>query len=346
MIVKHVGGDLNKAYRPCKIDEVIGNETIKKMVKNALESKRFPHASLFTGPSGCGKTTFARIVALGLNCVDGPTGNPCCKCDSCKSIINGNSFAVIEIDAGRTRDVAMTRKILDDLPAASLGGESYKIAIFDEAHLLGEGNAKSEEALLKFLEDTPEHVYLILCTNEPQKLRDVTRNRCKVVQFGRLTTNDIHTLLVQVSQFEGFVYKDEVLKYVAEEVNGVPRAALSALQQIASEGSWTKENASLIINSGVDADNVEVYEFSKMLIKNGWVDIKTAFDKIKSLPAETIRIAVVGFLVGCVKNARDYDQAERYAKMAETMSYIYYGPKPEHVLFIKLCQALRYRKAA
>src|SRR5574343_644272 len=77
-------GDLNKIYRPCRIDEVVGNITIKRMIKNALDNQTLPHSLLFTGPSGCGKTTMARLVALGLNCVNGPTANPCCVCDFCR----------------------------------------------------------------------------------------------------------------------------------------------------------------------------------------------------------------------------------------------------------------------
>jgi DNA polymerase-3 subunit gamma/tau len=348
-IVGRGTGDWSVKYRPCRFEEIHGNERIVTMLVNFIRNRTLPHALLLTGPSGCGKTTAARVLAMALNCQNKVSGEPCCECASCKAILNFNSFAVQEVDAGRTGDVASTRRLLDDLPSASMGGEPYKVVIFDEAHKLG-GQSGSEDALLKFLENTHAHVYIMFCTNEPQKLKAVTLNRCKTIQFGRLTSDLIYKLVEGVATWEGVDTRPDnvksMLKYMAEEANGVPRASLSYLQMIASEGSWTKEAASLIINSGVDVDSIEVYDFSKILIKGNWLDVKLAYEKIKNLPAESIRIAILGFLVGCIKNAKTYDQADLYAKMAETMAYIYYGPKPEHVLFTKICQILRYRKAA
>lgn len=345
MIVKRGTGDLNKIYRPCKISEVIGHESIKKMIGNAIEKGKLPHSLMFTGPSGCGKTTFARIIALGLNCKEGPTPEPCCKCHSCKSILNLNSLSVIEVDAGRTGDVGTIRRILDDLPAAPMVDDPYKIAIFDEAHKLG-GKSSSEDALLKFLEDTPDHVYLMLCTNEPQKLKEVTRNRCKITQFTRLTDAEIYNLLEQVSQFEGFNYSKEVLEYIASEVNGVPRAALSFLQQVASEGSWTRDAVSLIINAGVDIDQIEVWDFCKALMKDkSFKSALARYKKIKTVPLELMRISICGFFVGCLKNAKTAGEASKYSEIVEFMSIPYFNnPKPEHVFInslFKITQILR-----
>ena len=345
MIVKRGKGDLNKIYRPCRIDEVVGHETIKRTIKNAIEKERLPHSLMFIGPSGCGKTTFARIVALGLNCVEGPTGNPCCKCEACLSILSLNSLSVIEVDAGRSGDVGTTRRIIDDLPSAPLGVERFRIAIFDEAHRLG-GSSGSENALLKFLEDTPDHVYIILCTNEPQKLKEVTRNRCKTTQFNRLEDSDIFTLLEQVSQFEGFDYTKEVLEYVAGESDGVPRAALSWLQQIASEGSWTKESASMVINAGVDIDYVEVIDFCRLILKQkSFQKVLIAYEKIRKVPFEIVRMSVCGFFVGCLKHAKTSADANKYSQIIDFMSQPYFSnPKPEHVLvnsLFKITQILR-----
>lgn len=343
MIVKRGRGDLNKVYRPCRVEEVIGNETIKRMMKNALEQQTLPHSLLFTGPSGCGKTTFARIIALGLNCETGITPNPCCACDACRATLNLNSFAVIELDSARSSDVATVRRTLDDLPAAPMGGERFRVLIVDEAHNL---SGKAEDALLKFLEDVPEHVYIILCTNEPQQLKEVTRNRCKAVQFGRLTNSEIVTLLEQVSQFEGIEYKADVLNYIADESNGVPRASLSFLQQVASEGSWTKDAASLIINAGVDIDHIEVFNFCQMLVKGcSFKDAVLFLKKIKEIPPETMRINMCGFFVGCLKNARNLPDANKYSKIVDMMSMpIYHIPKAEHVIVnnvFKITQTLR-----
>jgi DNA polymerase-3 subunit gamma/tau len=333
MIVKRgkPGDDLNKAYRPCRIDEVIGHETAKKMFKNALEKGSLPHALLFVGPSGCGKTTFARLLGMGLNCVNGPTGNPCCECQACQSTLRQSSFAVMEVDAGRTGDVATTRLILDDLPSAPLSGERYRIVIFDEAHLLG-GSSKSEEALLKFLEDAPAHVYIILCTNEPQKLKEVTRNRCKIMQFNRLLNTDIMRLLEEVCQFEGFDYKVPVLEEIVKEAKGVPRAALSFLQQVASEGSWTKESASVMLNMGSDADHKAVLDLCRTIMKTkSFKDSMQIFDKIDGVPLEIIRMGLCGYFIGCLKNSPTLLEANKFSEIVELLENPYFSnPKPEH----------------
>lgn len=162
MIKKRSQGDLKVAYRPYRIDEVVGNEHIKKIISNSINNKTLPHASLFTGPRGCGKTTFARIVALALNCEEGDSPNPCCVCDTCKSIISMSNTAVVELDGTRTGQFEYINKMAEDLPYSNLSGERAKVVIIDEAHNL---TAKGEDVLLKPMEDTPEHVYVILCTN-------------------------------------------------------------------------------------------------------------------------------------------------------------------------------------
>lgn len=343
MIVRRGKGDLNKIYRPSKISEIVGNETIKRTIGKSMTQGTLPHAILFTGQSGCGKTTMARIVALGLNCMTGITGDPCCECESCKATLNLNSFAVQELDGTRTGNIDTVRKVLDDLPSAPMGGERFKIVIFDEAHNL---SGKAEQALFKVLEDMPDHVYIIMCTNLPEKLDEMTRNRCKITQFGRLKDDDVCKLLEQVCQFEGFDYKQDVLQYISEESNGVPRAALGYLQQIAAEGSWTKDAASLIINAGVDIDYVEVFDFCKLIIKErNFQSTVKAYSKIKKIPIEIIRMAICGFFVGCLKRANNLKEAQRFSEIIDLTSKPYFNnPKPEHILMnslFKITQILR-----
>ncbi|MHA2219816.1 MAG: DNA polymerase III subunit [Candidatus Hodarchaeales archaeon] len=345
MIVRRGKGDLNKIYRPCKISEAVGHSTIKNTIGRALDKGTLPHSLLFTGQSGCGKTTFARMIALGLNCLEGMSSNPCCKCASCKAILNLNSLAVIEVDAARTSDVNTTRSVIDDLPAAPMGGEAFKVAIFDEAHNL---SGKAEDALLKVLEDTPNHVYIILCTNQAYKLKEVTRNRCKTIQFGRLADAHIYKLLEQVCQFEGFEYKEEVLNYIVKESSGVPRAALSFLQQVASEGSWTKDAASIIINAGIDIDYAELIDFCRVLIKGSFRNsLKFYKDmvKVKKIPAETIRINSCGYFVGCLRNAKTEREANNFSAIIDILAVPFYNyPKPEHMLInnmFKISRILR-----
>jgi len=333
VIPKRGFGDLNKIYRPCTVREVIGNQTIKNMVATGIKKRTLPHSIMFTGVSGAGKTTMARIIALGMNCKEGPTPSPCCKCSSCKATLNQNSMSVIEVDGARTGNIDTMREVLDSLPSAPLSDDKYKILIIDEAHLLSD---KSQSSLLKTLEDNMEHVYIILCTNQPEKLKDVTKNRCKIIQFGRLSDREIYYLLENVVEFEGMAYNKEVLEYIIAESNGVPRQALSFLQQVAADNTWTKDAASLIINAGIEIDQIEVFEFCKVLLKSGWGDILKAYRKIKSIPTETIRIVITGFMAGCLRNAKSIEEAKKFSKVIDIISVTYYGPKPEHVLMNNL----------
>ena len=333
MIIPRVEGDLNVKFRPYTFDEMLGHDSIKKMLSNAIKRSKLPHALLFTGPSGCGKTTAARIIAVAINCMKGrdhPTVDPCFECASCKSVVNMNSFAVIEVDASRTSDVATMRQIIDDLPAAPLGNERYKVLIIDEAHNL---SGKAEDAVLKTLEDTPFHVYIILCTNEPQKLKKVTMNRCKIVQFGRLENKHIHKLLEQVCQYEGFEYKKEVLDYIVAESQGVPRQALNYLQLTAMEGSWTKESASMIINSGIDIDYAVIINLCKAMLKRPvFKELLVVYDKLENIPPETIRINIRGWFVGCLKRARTISDANRFSAVIDLFEKPYCAAKSEHDL--------------
>lgn len=341
MVCKRRQGDLNVAYRPYRMDEVFGNERIVRMFSNHITKKTLPHAMMFTGPAGCGKTTAARIVALGMNCETGHTPDPCCKCDSCTSTINLNSLAVLELDSTRSGNIDVVKSTLKDLGSSPLGGERYRILIIDEAHNL---SGKAEDAFLKFLEDCPPHVYIILCTNEPQKLKLVTRQRCKTTQFGRLETHYIYDLIEQVAQFEGMTYKKDVLKKIAEASEGTPRQALTFLQMIAAEDSWEDEAVSMVLNYGVDIDQAEVYEFCKTLLKGSFKTSMNAYKKIKTVPAETVRINITGFFTGCLRNARSVEDARKYSQIIDIIKDPYYGPKPENILtnnIFKIAEVLR-----
>lgn len=327
--------DLNISYRPCRIDEMFGQDHAKNMLSNYLLNRTFPHSSLFVGPAGCGKTTAARIVSLGLNCETGITPNPCGVCPTCKSIINQNNLSVLELDGARTRNIDMVRKVLNDLPSSPFGNDRFRVVIFDEAHKL---TNDAEDALLKFLEDTPAHVYVILCTNEPEKLKETTRQRCKPIQFNRLEGNLLFEMLEQVAQFEGMRYDTNILKKIVDECEGTPRVALSFLQQINAEGTWTDEAASFILSAGVDLDQQEVIDLGKLLLQSAtWSPVRDTFIlSIKKIPAENIRISLTGFLAGCLKRAHQFEDAIKYAKCTNIMSDLYYGPKPEHRLLVNL----------
>jgi len=157
---------LARKYRPQKFDEVVGQEHITELFKKAIDSKRIAHAFLFCGPRGIGKTSCARILAKSLNCEKGPTISPCGECSACKEITNGNSFDVIEIDGASNRGIDEIRTLRENVKFAPSYGR-FKIYIVDEVHML---TSEAFNALLKTLEEPPEHVKFIFATTEAHKV--------------------------------------------------------------------------------------------------------------------------------------------------------------------------------
>ncbi|MEI8342276.1 MAG: DNA polymerase III subunit gamma/tau, partial [Verrucomicrobiota bacterium] len=163
-----------RKYRPQNFDSVIGQEHITQTLKNAIEQNRLAHAYLFVGPRGTGKTSTARILAKALNCVNGPTINPCGVCDVCREIAQGNSLDVLEIDGASNNGVEQVRELRENVRFAPTRGK-YKIYIIDEVHML---TSAAFNALLKTLEEPPEHVKFVFATTEPQKVLPTILSRC------------------------------------------------------------------------------------------------------------------------------------------------------------------------
>ena len=219
---------LYRKYRPQKLEEVVGQEHIKKALKNAIELNKISHAYLFTGPRGTGKTSTARIFAKSLNCKEGPTINPCGVCENCIDITNSTPMDVIEIDAASNRKVEDAQNILEKVMYAPVNSR-YKIYIIDEVHML---STTAFNALLKTLEEPPENVIFILATTEVHKVLDTIKSRCQRFDFKRITTDDIVNHLRYIADNEKINITDDALFTIAKNSAGGMRDSIALLDQL------------------------------------------------------------------------------------------------------------------
>jgi len=223
---------LYRKYRPQTFAEILGQGHVSTTLANAVDEGRVAHAYLFTGPRGTGKTSTARILAKALNCERGPTSKPCGTCESCRAIAQGSSLDVIEMDAASHSKVEETREILTGVPLATAGGRR-KVYVIDEVHML---TTQSFNALLKTLEEPPEHVVFVLATTEAHKVLPTIVSRTQRFDFRRVPTEEIERHLAEVAKSEGIDVEPDALGVVARHADGSVRDALSALDQLASLG--------------------------------------------------------------------------------------------------------------
>ena len=223
---------LARRYRSETFDEVVGQAAVTQTLKNAIKTDRVSHAYLFTGTRGVGKTTMARILAKALNCLsfDQPTVEPCNECESCLAVSQGEDIDVIEIDAASHTGVEHMRELRQNAIYRP-GRARFKIYIIDEVHML---STSAFNALLKTLEEPPEHVKFILATTEPNKILTTILSRCQRFDFRNISVSDIAGQLEHVLSSEGIEAEEAVIRRVARLANGSMRDALSLLDQLIS----------------------------------------------------------------------------------------------------------------
>jgi len=251
---------LARKYRPQTFAEVIGQDHITQLLKRSIESKRIAHAFLFCGPRGIGKTSCARILAKSLNCQEGPTLTPCGECFACREITSSNSFDVIEIDGASNRGIDEIRTLRENVKFAPAYGR-YKIYIVDEVHML---TSEAFNALLKTLEEPPEHVTFIFATTESNKVPSTILSRCQRFDFKRIAVDVIASALKDICAKEKLKIDDAALFAIAKAAQGSMRDALSILDQLSALGS-----------DGIDAKDV----FSML----GMVEIELLFQLTDAL---------------------------------------------------------------
>ena len=218
---------LARKWRPHGFQELVGQEHVVRALSNALTQQRLHHAYLFTGTRGVGKTTLARILAKCLNCNEGITAAPCGRCDACQEIDQGRFMDLIEVDAASRTKVDDTRSLLDNAQYAP-GKGRFKIYLIDEVHML---STHSFNALLKTLEEPPEHVKFLLATTDPQKLPVTVLSRCLQFNLHRLAADRIATHLAHILESEGIASDPPALRALARAADGSVRDALSLLDQ-------------------------------------------------------------------------------------------------------------------
>ena len=223
---------LYRKFRPQTFSEMVGQEHITKTLKNQIMSNRVGHAYLFNGGRGTGKTTSAKVLARAINCLNPKDGEPCNECEICKSALSGSLTDIVEMDAASNNSVEDIRSIREEvnfLPTKA----KYRVYIIDEVHMLSQG---AFNALLKTLEEPPEHVKFILATTEPQKLPATILSRCQRFDFKRISDEDIVKRLEIVSKESNIQITKQALNIIASLSEGAMRDALSILERCIQDG--------------------------------------------------------------------------------------------------------------
>jgi DNA polymerase-3 subunit gamma/tau len=226
---------LYRKYRPQAFSEIVGQDHVTSTLRREVVEGKVSHAYLFAGPRGTGKTTTARVLAKSLNCLDrGPDGEPCNKCASCIAITEGSSLDVIELDAASHNKVEDIREIRVNVGTVASVSGARRVYILDEAHMLSRA---ASNALLKTLEEPPEHVHFVLATTEPYKLLDTVRSRSQRFDFHPIGVEALSDYLATIARQEGYETALEGLTAISHHARGSVRDGMGLLEQVAALGA-------------------------------------------------------------------------------------------------------------
>jgi DNA polymerase III subunit gamma/tau len=250
-----------RKYRPQIFDDVLGQDHVVQTLKNAIQQRRLAHAYLFVGPRGTGKTSTARILAKALNCVQGPTPTPCGVCDSCREIALGISLDVLEIDGASNNSVDQVRELRDNVRFAPVRGR-YKVYIIDEVHMLTQ---QAFNALLKTLEEPPQHVIFVFATTEPHKVLPTILSRCQRFDLHRIPPRVIAQHLNFIATQEGVTLSTAASNAIAIAADGGLRDAESMLDQLVAFCGTSIDEQQVLEVFGLTAEQV-VLDLSQAII--------------------------------------------------------------------------------
>jgi len=298
---------LARKYRPQNFQEIVGQEHVVQALVNGIENKRLHHAFLFTGTRGVGKTTLARVLAKSLNCLEGVSGNPCGVCQHCVEIKDGDFIDLIEVDAASRTGVDDTRSLLENVQYAPNKGQ-YKIYLIDEVHMFSKS---SFNALLKTLEEPPEHVKFLLATTEPDKLPVTVLSRCLQFNLKRLTQKQIGDHLIDLLNRESVEFDERAIQLISRVADGSMRDALSLLDQSLAFGAGAIKFDEIRAMLGtVEQTHVEELlrlvhqsKHPQVLEKLQWfhdmsVDYQSLLDDLCRLLHEVATIQILGRVTG------------------------------------------------
>ena len=280
---------LARKWRPRNFSEVVGQDHVVQALSNALDSGRVHHAFLFTGTRGVGKTTIARIFAKSLNCEQGVSAEPCLQCSTCLSIEEGRYVDLIEVDAASRTKVDDTRELLENVQYAPTSGK-YKVYLIDEVHML---SGHSFNALLKTLEEPPEHVKFLFATTDPQKLPVTVLSRCLQFNLRAMRPQQVENQLLKIITNESIEFDQQALHLLARAADGSMRDGLSLLDQAIAQGGGEVRQADVesmlgtikydhtqaIISALVNQDGDKIMDIVQELADNA-IDFSIALDEV------------------------------------------------------------------
>jgi len=292
-----------RRYRPQTFEQLVGQEHIAQVLANAIRTGRIGHAYLFSGARGVGKTSTARIFAKALNCVTGPTATPCNECDICQSVSRGDDVDVLEIDGASNRGIDEIRELRQNVgvrPSRS----RFKIYIIDEVHML---TREAFNALLKTLEEPPEHAKFFFCTTEPQKIPVTIQSRCQRFDFAGVATGSIAERLLQIAEAEGVPAEREAIDLIARRAGGSMRDAQSLLEQVLALreaelttrevqeilGTAAEQQIATIVDALVDRDAAAALQRLDAALGEG-VELGPLLDQLLSYLRDLLVVAAGG----------------------------------------------------